>query len=154
MHMNITKSIKQKLTRKIVLLGIKNQHNQLLLHKHPKTSKHNAGLWDISVYSHVYAHEACEDAALRGLEEQLGLKHTILHEIAQLPFRSHQDIPFLAHIFLTSKLTTEEEIRLLYNARLQNKETMFILPSELKAIVEHSQELFTPELIWAATSWL
>ncbi len=155
MYMNIDKSIIQKLTRKIVLVAIKNQQSQLLLRRHPKNNKHNAGLWDISIYSHVYANESCEDAALRGLYEQFELHEVKLDQIAFLPYLNHNDIPFIASVFMASKLKAEEQIRLLNSVYTKQNEIMFISIKELKSIIEHSQELFTPELIWASqANWI
>ncbi len=153
MLMNLDLSIKKKLTRKIVLVAIKNQENQILLTKVAKSNKHKySGLWDISVYSHVYENEACEDAALRGLKDKLGIEHTSLYEIASLPYIGGDGIPSLAFVFTTSKLSAQEKITLLSQGK---NDTMFVSISELKAILEHSAELFTPELIWALQAgWL
>ncbi len=153
MLMNLTTCIKKKLTRKISLLAIKNQQNQLLLQRHPKTSSHNAGLWDISIYSHVYAHESCEEAALRELNLQLGIMQTKVKEIASIPYIDHNGARLLAFVFSTSKLTLQEE-KIVKNSS-SKKESMFIHIHELRNIIEHSQELFTAELFWAVQAgWL
>ncbi len=151
-YMPLSESIKKKLTRKISLITIKNKKKQILLRKY-KSKKSQHALWDISIYADVYAGESFEEAALRSLTTQFKVKTDSLIELTQIPYVNAEEIPLLATIFTTSKLTLQEQI--LSNFYKHSNETMFIHLHELEAIISHSPELFTAELIWACQAgWL
>lgn len=111
------------------------------------------GLWDISIYSDVYADESYEDAAYRAMFEQLGITHSSLRAVAQIPYINTHGLPLLAKTFTTSHLTLQEEK--ITHSLITKNEVMFIYLDELNAIISHSPELFTAELIWAIQGkWL
>ncbi len=151
-YMPLSESIKKKLTRKISLITIKNKKNQILLKKYT-TKKSPHPLWDISIYSDVYAGESFEEAALRSMQSQFKIKTESLLELTQIPYVNADEIPLLATIFTTSKLSIQEQMLSIFYKH--SSETMFIHTHELEAIITHSPELFTAELIWATQAgWL
>ncbi len=151
-YMPLSESIKKKLTRKISLITIKNKKNQILLQKY-RSKKSLNELWDISIYSDVYAGESFEEAALRTMHDQLHIKSDSLTMLTQIPYVNENDIKLLATIFQTNKLALQEHaFAQLYK---NTSEIMFIHPHELEAIISHSPEIFTAELIWASQAgWL
>ncbi len=151
-YMPLSESIKKNLTRKIALITIKNKKNQILLRKY-KSKKSPQALWDISIYSDVYAGESYEEAALRAMSSQLHIYADSLKELTLIPYVNANEARLLACIFTTAKLSLHEErLSFLYK---NTSDIMFIHIQELESIISHSPELFTAELIWATQAgWL
>lgn len=156
LSMPLSMCLKQKLTREIAIVFIINNENKLILtrKKASKQSKNSntSPLWDIPLYTNVYADEISIEAALRILAEEFNLKPTSLQNIIRIPITQEDNIGVFADFFITNKIDFQEEKNTVYR---QNKEIMFISIEELKAIISHTPEVFTPELIWAIqASWI
>ncbi|MFY0629514.1 MAG: NUDIX domain-containing protein [Flavobacteriaceae bacterium] len=95
---------------------------RILLQQRGASKKTYPGLWDVSVAGHIHAGESIEDAAIREIEEEVGLRvqESDLQKIAvRKGMRSHpngiQDNEYY-HVFLV-ELTTE-----LTNLKKQDEE--------------------------------
>ncbi len=67
---------KKGLWHKIVVIAIINSNNEILMQQRSYKKIRESGMWDISVAGHVSAGENTLDAAVREIEEEIGIKVT------------------------------------------------------------------------------
>ncbi len=65
---------KKGLWHKIVVTAIINSNNEILMQQRSYKKIRESGMWDISVAGHVSAGENTLDAAVREIEEEIGIK--------------------------------------------------------------------------------
>ncbi len=146
--MPLSYCVKKKLRRKVAIVMIENSENKFLLKKYKEKKSKKAALWDVSLYANVLANHSYEDSAREELHKEFGNLHIHLKERSQLTYISN-NIPLFVSIFTTTKISEQEEKHSL-NAKIfqENKEIMFASMEELKALIQHSPELFTSDLLW------
>lgn len=134
---------------RVALTCYKNTRGQVYLQRRPENAALYAGLWDVSAVGRVYAGESPEDAARRELAEQLSINATRLRNIGSLPYTDSGGSSLSATFFLAGP---SPALPTLTNHAADG---MFVDAFELKGLIAHQQNMFTPELIWAVQSgWI
>lgn len=138
------------MSRRIVLVSLRDAKGRVYLQQRAATLSRHPGLWDVAVVGDVLAGESSEGAALRELQQKLGIAETRVHAAASLPYKD-SDGTNLSAIFFNAGPTASypapdpESVR----------DGMFVTPDELAGLLLHHQELLTPELAWAVRSgWM
>ncbi len=135
---------RQSLRHRVVLTLLYDTGGRLYLQRRAQSKRFYPGRWDISSTGHVHAGESREHAALRELNEELGVFPGRVTQIAHIPAS-----PQTEHASIT-----------LFSARLGNalpcpnpsevSEGLFVDREELESMLTHFRELLTPAILWAA----
>jgi isopentenyl-diphosphate delta-isomerase len=135
----------QRLAHKVVLVALKNRENKIYIHKRAQ-GKIFSGLWSISASGHVLAGESFEDAAMRELAEELGIKKVKLTAIADTGPN-----PDTADAWI--RLFLSKPASFMVNPDPREIDCgMFVDQEELEALLTNMPELAGPGLRWAYAS--
>ncbi len=149
MLMPLEMARKQKMSRRIVFVILKDHKNRVLLAKKKENIKQNNPLWTLSGYDNVYAGESAEGAVLRELKNSFNIEGIKLKELRTLPFMEN-DIPLSATIFLAGPWKDRFELNLDYV-----HDAMFVDKDELAGLLKFQPEMFHTLLVWALRSgWI
>ncbi|WP_432736292.1 NUDIX hydrolase [Maridesulfovibrio sp. FT414] len=140
--MDIREVHRQSLLHRSVIVLIYDAGGKIYLQKRSAAKKLYAGRWDISAGGHVYAGESREDAALRELDHELGIRQTTLRMIEEIAASAETGNEFIS-IYILEKVnsipkTNPEEVESGY----------FYSKSELKWLISEYRELLTPALVF------
>lgn len=132
-----------RLPHKIVLVALRDQTGKVYLHKRPSGARiKQPGLWDVSTSGPVLAGEAREDAALRRLAEDLGIRGVSLHEMAVIPPCAETDNTE-ATLFLAGPTTLPPCLN-----SAAAEQGMFVDQDELEALARDLPQMIMPALHW------
>ncbi len=141
---------KSKLSRRMVQLCLRDPKKRIFLRRRSQHMARHPNLWDISLSIHVMAGESLEGAALRGLEQELGLSGIRIRSVASLPYRDSLGASILAALFLAGPSSTLPRP----NPKSAS-DSMFLSEAELRGLTEQEPDMFTPEIVWAVRSaWI
>lgn len=141
---------KRKMSRRIVLVSLRDAKGRVYLQQRATTLSRHPGLWDVAVVGDVLAGESFEGAALRELEQKLGISGTLVRTAAALPYKDSDGTNLSATYFNAGPTASHpapdpESVQ----------DGMFVTIDELAGLLLHHQELLTPELAWAVRSgWM
>lgn len=133
---------RQVLRHRTVLVLVYDAKGRLFLQKRSKTKTLYPGRWDLSATGHVKASESREDAAIRELFEELGIRAAGLKRIQDVeasPSTGHTFVTlFSAGRIATSMRTNPEEIA----------DGMFVDREELDLLACNFRDQLTPGLVF------
>ncbi len=140
--MSLSEAHRQSLRHRTVLVLVYNPEGKVYIQKRSRSKRLYPGRWDISVSGHVLANESREDAALRELDEELGIRQVNLKF-----WRAVEAAPETGYEFVT-----------LYSAGLvdQNPKPrrgeveggFFADPGEISYLVSDFRDQLTPGLVY------
>ena len=138
----LSEAHRQSLSHRAVLVLVYNNEGKVYLQKRRRDKQHYPGRWDVSASGHVQAAESREGAALRELEEELGIR------LEQLKlWRDLQAAPENGHEFIT--LFTAGEVNQIPQPNPAELEGgFFASPQELAYLAQHMRDQLTPGLIY------
>lgn len=136
----------QKLFHQVVLVVLRNREGQVYIHRRASAKKEYGGLWNVSASGFAKAGEALEDAALRELDEELGISGLTLARAATAA-------PSPATDYARISLFLAPPANILVNPNPEEiSEGMFVDEDELAALLRDLPEAIAPALKWAATA--
>lgn len=138
--------LEQGLAHKIVLILLRNRENKIYIHKRAQGKKF-AGLWSVSTAGHVLAGESFEDAALRELDEELGISNANLTAVADAGPNPANGNTWV-RLFISARgqfLINPDPREIDYG--------MFVDQEELEALLTNMSELVGPSLQWAYSAY-
>lgn len=134
----------QKLFHRVVLVLVRNREGLIYLHRRASAKKNYGGLWSVSASGFVKAGEALEDAALRELDEELGISGLPLSPAATAA-------PCPATDYAQISLFIAPPSNIMVNPNPEEiSEGMFVDEDELAALLRDLPEAVAPALKWAA----
>lgn len=135
--------IRQNLRYKVVLVIFRNPAGKIYIQKISKHKKLYPGLWNCSAAGFVRAGESVEEAALRELEEEIGISGVPLKLIAGRPASEEtaraELYLFMSEISNIIPTPNPEEVA----------DGMFISYAELNSLIDIFPDAITPALNWA-----
>ncbi len=137
------KILQFRLDHRIVLVGLRDQHNRVYIQKRAARKSIFPGYWCVSAAGHVLAGESRLDAALRELEEELGVSGLDLEWKASTPASAETGHAHMS-LFLSAPAGGQ--------VRPNPKEVdsgIFMDQDELESMLRDMPELLTPSLLWA-----
>jgi isopentenyl-diphosphate delta-isomerase len=139
--MPLAEARRQALFHRTVLVLVYDAAGRVFLQKRARTKALYPGRWDLSAAGPVLAGEACEDAALRGLRQELGLGGANLTRLAQAVACPETGYGFTtlfsAGVCPGPLLPDPAEI----------EDGLFVDRDELDAMVANFREMLTPSLV-------
>lgn len=133
---------KQSLMHRSVLILVYNMKNELYLQKRGKNKSLYPGRLDISASGHVKQGESREDAAIRELYEELGLRADRLTRLHEIPASNDTHFEFLT-LFSAGKFSQPPT---------PNPDELdggsFVDPDELDFLVNEYRDTLTPGLVY------
>lgn len=137
--------MQQQLRHRVVLVVVRSRERSIYIHKRSAKKKRYANLWSVSASGFIKAGEAAEDAALRELQEELGISGVPLFLASELPASPSTD---WGHIYLF----VSQPAQVIVNPSPDEiEEGMFVDEDELEGMLRDMPELIGPSLHWAAT---
>ncbi len=140
--------IRQKLRHRAVLVALRNQQGLIFLYKSlaaPSSPDQQGEAWLPAVFGRVLARESRYDAALRLLDETLGITELELIEAARF---SQPETELIGKVETTLFLTAKTSA--LPRMRAQDPlDGMFVDREELRAIIRDYPHMVTP--LWSLT---
>lgn len=139
-------ALAQQLVYQAVLVVVRNRENQIYIHRRSGAKQRYSGLWNVSAAGIVQVGEALEDAALRELNEELGISGISLTHIATVEASELTDWGRIS-------LFTSSPANILVNPDpAEISDGMFVDEDELTALLRDMPEMLTPALKWAASA--
>ena len=135
------------LTRRVVLVALRDVARRIYIQQRGPHCDALPGYWDLSATGHVHAGEAREDAALRELEEEIGIRGVRLIRLAEHPpdaTSTSFSTLYLAGPSGGQPVPNPDEV----------SGGMFLDEDELKALAVYDSERITPALRWALSTGL
>ncbi len=133
---------RQSLMHRSVLILVYNMKNELYLQKRGKNKSLYPGRLDISASGHVKQGESREDAAIRELYEELGLRVDRLTRLYEIPASNDTHFEFLT-LFTAGKFSQPPT---------PNPDELdgghFVDPDELDFLVSEYRDTLTPGLVY------
>lgn len=139
--MPLAEARRQALLHRVVLVLVYGTDGRLFLQRRSPRKRLYPGRWDLSCTGHVMADESREDAALRELQEELGIHATGLRRLAQV-----EAGPETGFGFVTLFCAGETAGPVLYNTE-EVEGGMFVDADELESMVENFRDMLTPALV-------
>ncbi len=137
----LTEAHRQVLLHRAVLVLVYNQEDKIFLQRRSNAKQLFPGRWDLSATGHVQAGESREEAAIRELEEELGLRVKRLNLREEVPASVETGFEFI---------TLFSAGRILEEPRPNPKEVdggLFVDNHELTYLAEHYRDMLTPGLV-------
>jgi isopentenyldiphosphate isomerase len=132
---------RQGLRHRSVLVLVYNPLGQVYLQKRSPHKSLYPGRWDISATGHVRAGESREEAGLRELEEELGIRAEKLDLVHKVDAGPETGWEFVT-LFTAGKLDQEP-----WPNPQEVADGYFYEPGELNCLVERFRDLTTPGLV-------
>ena len=143
-------ALRRRLSRRIVQVCLKDARGRIFLQKRSPSLHRQPGLWDISVTDEVFAGEATEGAALRALQNALGIVVPRLRLLSALPYTDAYGARLNASCYVAGPVRTHPQ-----PDPTRVSDGMFVDEDELRGLMSQQPELLTFELVWAVRSgWL
>lgn len=137
-------ALAQRLSHQAVLAVARNREGQIYLHRRSERKKSYPGLWSVSASGLVKAGEALEEAALRKLDEEIGVSGLSLTHVTTAA-------PSAATGWGRISLFLSSPANILINPDPEDISVgMFVDEDELAALMRDMPEMLTPALKWAA----
>ncbi|NJB66791.1 isopentenyl-diphosphate delta-isomerase [Desulfobaculum xiamenense] len=137
----LTDAARQTLRHRAVLVLVYDHEGRLYLQKRSGSKSLFPGRWDLSATGHVKAHESREDAAIRELREELGIRVAglrLLHEVEACPTTGFAFVTLYSAGRVTGPiLTNPDEI----------SDGMYVDREELALLVRDFRDRLTPGLV-------
>lgn len=133
---------RQSLMHRSVLILVFNMKNKLYLQKRGKNKSLYPGRFDVSASGHIKQGESREDAAIRELHEELGLRTDRLTRLYEIPASNDTHYEFLT-LFTAGKFA--------HNPTPNPEELeggQFVDPDELAFLVNEYRDTLTPGLVY------
>lgn len=137
-------ALAQNLPHQVVLVVLRDREGQIYIHRRAESKKNYAGLWSVSASGLVKAGEAAEDAAMRELDEELGISGVTLTHAAALPPAPETDWGQI-NLFISSPSNV-----LVKPNPDEISEGMFVDEDELAGLLHDMPGKIAPALKWAA----
>ncbi|GFM35501.1 NUDIX hydrolase [Desulfovibrio psychrotolerans] len=132
------------LKHRVVLTLLYDTCGRLYLQRRARTKTLYPGRWDLSSTGHVLAGESREHAALRELNEELGVFPGKVTWVAHIPASKETELAditlFSARLGGDQPCPNPQEV----------SEGIFVDREELEAMLQNFREILTPAVIWAA----
>lgn len=90
-----------------------NSKNELLIHKRAEGKYHSGGLWTNSCCSHPFLNESFQEAAIRRVNEELGMKITEVEKVGVLIYKVKLDHGLTEHEYDYILKATSDKLPLL-----------------------------------------
>lgn len=135
---------KQTLPHRAVLVLVYDTQNKVYLQKRSQQKSLYPGRYDLSATGHVRAGEALEEAALRELNEELGIdtaRLKLIHELPASVDTGHEFITLFSAGRITQPLRPNPE---------ELDGGMFVDRDELNFLVENYRDMLTPGVVYFA----
>ncbi len=139
--MPLEQAHQQMLYHRAVLVLVYDVQGRLYLQKRNEDKLLYPGCWDISATGHVKAGESREDAALRELYEELGLRPARLEKLQSIPAS-----PFTGYEFITLFSAGRVKERPKPNPD-EVSDGMFVESEELEFLAGQYNDMLTPGLV-------
>ncbi len=141
-QMNLNEVHRQSLRHRSVVILIYDSEGKLYLQKRSSSKRLYSGRWDVSAGGHIYAGESKEEAALRELEFELGIRNNNLRAFNEIPASSETGYEFIT-VFVLDK------INIIPSPNLEEVESgYFYSANELEWLVRECRELLAPTLVY------
>ncbi|MFP4072264.1 MAG: NUDIX hydrolase [Desulfovibrionales bacterium] len=135
---------RQRLLHRSVLILVFDRHNRLYIQKRGLMKTLYPGRWDVSAGGHVLAGESCLDAALREVQEELGVtpeRLVLRQEIPAAPETAYEFVSLFSAGSVTAEIFPNEK---------EVEDGYFVEPGELDYMIREFPELLTPALLFFA----
>lgn len=119
-----------------------NNKNEILIQKRSENKDLYPSLLDLSAAEHVKSGETYEEAAKRGLKEEIGLNADRLTYVGKVLFRQEWETEFNA-IYFTE---TNKKINEMKVDKEEVEEVKFIPLEKVKEMIDKNKELFVPKI--------
>ena len=133
---------RQVLLHRAVLVLVYNREGKVFLQRRSNAKQLFPGRWDLSATGHVQAGESREEAAIRELEEELGVRVERLALREEVPAGVETGFEFIT-LFSAGRILAEPS---------PNPEEvdggLFVDSHELAYLVEHYRDMLTPGLVY------
>ncbi len=139
--MPLAEVLRQALPHRAVQVLVFDTARRLLLARRSRDKAPYPGKWDVSAAGPVRPGEARRDAAVRILEQTMGLRADKLRLVAEIgagPENGHEHVSLFATVRLAQKPRPNPEVVV---------EVFPYAPEELAHLMEHFRDLLTPRLI-------
>lgn len=136
---------KKGLLHRIVSILVENKDGQLLLQKRGPLVAISPDIWDSSASGHVDEGETYEQAALREIAEEIGLKNIELEELGYWRSRNEIDNRIFNRFNKLYRVRVENPVFVLQETEV--REVKWFSMSEIKALFKESPEQVTGGLI-------
>ncbi|WP_034627835.1 NUDIX hydrolase [Desulfocurvibacter africanus] len=133
---------KQCLRHRSVMVLLYNLQGKIFLQKRGQAKALYPGRWDISASGHVQAGESCEDAALRELQEELGIQLDSLKLKQRVGAGPNTGWEFVS-LYSAGKINQHPA-----PAPLELAGGYFVDEQELESLVVNFRDLLTPGLAY------
>lgn len=137
-------ALAQNLPHQVVLVVLRDRDGHIYIHRRLSGKKSYAGLWNVSAAGLVKAGEALEDAALRELDEELGISGLALMHVATLAPAPKTDWGQI-NLFISSPSNV-----LVKPNPDEISEGIFVDEDELSGLLRDMPDNISPALKWAA----
>lgn len=136
----------QRLLHRSVVVLLYGQANRIWLQKRSRRKKKHPGRWDVSTKGHVHAGESAHDAAVRKVQQELGLQADKLKMMREIDAGPETGFEYVT-VFSLGRLGREPE-----PDRHEVEEGFYYSSEELAYLVREFRELMTPQLLnmWEA----
>jgi len=141
---------RHKFPRRTVLVCLRDRRGRIFLQRRALHLPVHPGLWDMAVSGDVLAGESYAGAALRELEQRLGLKGLKITPRASLPYTDSNGASLSAMFFMAGPVSSA-----LTPDPASICDSMYVDLDELNGLIRYQHDMLTPELIWAVRSgWM
>lgn len=146
LRMPLYKVHEQRLHHRSVVVLLYGQSNKIWLQKRSRRKAKHPGRWDVSTKGHVHAGESAHDAAVRKVQQELGLQADKMKRIREIKAGPETGFEFVT-VFSLGRLGREPE-----PDEHEIQEGFYYSSEELSYLVREFRELMTPQLLnmWEA----
>ncbi len=125
-----------------VFIIVLNNKNEILIQKRSKDKDLYPSLLDFSVGEHLKSGENYEQAARRGLKEELNIEAEKLTYVGKILFRQRDETEFDAIYFTKSN----KEIDEIEFQKEEIESLKFMTIDQIREILKNNEELFVPKI--------
>ncbi len=136
----------QRLHHRSVVVLLYGADNKIWLQKRSRRKSKHASRWDVSTKGHVHAGESTHDAAVRKVQQELGLHADKLKMMREISAGPETGFEFVT-VFSLGRLNRQPE-----PDKREIEECFYYSAEELTYLVREFRELMTPQLLnmWEA----